>query len=79
MKGRRKVKTDKWLMKQQFIDEARSFLARRAALRAEAQPFFRAPPATVEEPIGMLAGSRAVLPKPPTDRRKRKGCRPSDL
>jgi hypothetical protein len=27
----------------------------------------------------MLAGSRAVLPKPPTDRRKRKGCRPSDL
>lgn len=77
MKGRRKVKTDKWVMKQQLIEEARSVLARRAARRAarreEAQPLFRAPPTTVEEPIGMLAGTRAVLPKSPTDGRKRNG------
>ena len=69
MKGRRKVKTYKWLMKQQFIEEARSVLARRAS----AQPLFLASQPTVDEPIGVLAGTQAVLPKSPTDGRKRKG------
>ena len=75
MKGRRKVKTYKWLMKQQFIEEARSVLARRAAAR----PLVLASQPTVEEPIGVLAGTRAVLPRSPTDGRKRNVRKLSDL
>ena len=62
-------------MKQQFIEEARSVLARRAAAR----PLFLASQPTVEEPIGVLAGTRTVLPKSPTDGRKRNVRKLSDL
>lgn len=76
MKGRRKVKTDKWLMMKQFIEEARSVLAQRAARRAEALPLFWPPETTVQEPAGMLTGIQAVVATRPG--RKRKGRKVSD-
>lgn len=76
MKGRRKIKTDKWLMMQQFIEEARSVLAQRAAHRAEALPLFWPPEKTVEEPVGMLTGIPAVVDT--RTGRKRKGRKVSD-
>lgn len=55
MKGRRKVRTDKWLMQDQFIKDARATLASKSDvghfIHAAAQ-------AEVDEPIGILAGSR---------------------
>ncbi len=55
MKGRRKARTDKWLMQDQFIKEARATLASKSDVgrfvHAAAQ-------AEVDEPIGILAGSR---------------------
>lgn len=55
MKGRRKVRTDKWLMQDQFIKEARATLASKSDvgrfIHAAAQ-------VEVDEPIGILAGSR---------------------
>jgi len=62
MKGRRKAKTDKWKMKQQFIEEARSFFMRRAARAEGVESPFRSTPTLAEEPIGILAGTRAVRP-----------------
>ena len=58
MKGRRKVRTDKWKIKAQVIREARATLATRAVtngrfLNIAAQSLF-------EEPVGLLAGSREV-------------------
>lgn len=57
MKGRRKVRTDKWWLKEQFIREARAVLAGKPNqgdfLRAAVQ-------ATREEPTGILAGRRRV-------------------
>jgi acyl-CoA synthetase (NDP forming) len=57
MKGRRKVRTDKWLMQDQFIKAARAILASKPNvgrfINAAAQ-------AEVDEPIGILAGSRRV-------------------
>lgn len=55
MKGRRKVRTDKWLMQDQFVKEARATLASKSDvgrfIHAAAQ-------AEVDEPIGILAGGR---------------------
>lgn len=58
MKGRRKVRTNKWQMMEQVIKEARATLATRSVkggrfLNIAAQ-------STLEEPIGILAGSRSV-------------------
>ncbi|RML62246.1 hypothetical protein ALQ92_200069 [Pseudomonas syringae pv. pisi] len=57
MKGRRKVRTDKWWLQEQFIKEARAVLAANPNqghfLQAAAQ-------ATCEEPTGILAGRRRV-------------------
>lgn len=57
MKGRRKVRTDKWWRQEQFIREARAVLAANPKqghfLRAAVQ-------ATCEEPTGILAGKRRV-------------------
>lgn len=59
MKGRRKVKTDKWLMRDHLIREARALLSSRSEtggrfLRLAAQT-------TLEEPAGKLAGSRQAI------------------
>lgn len=55
MKGRRKDRTDKWSLQEQFIKEARAVLASKPNqghfLQAVAQ-------ATYEEPAGILAGRR---------------------
>lgn len=72
MKGRRKVKTDKWSMMQQFIEEARSVLALRAARRGEALPLYWPLETTVEEPVGMLTGIQAVIATRPGRKRKRR-------
>lgn len=56
MKGRRKVKTDKWHMRDQFIREARAILASKPDA---GQRFLRITAQTeLEEPVGLLAGSR---------------------
>lgn len=55
MKGRRKAKTHKWRMREQFIREAQALLA----LKPDAgQRFLRIAAQTeLEEPVGLLAGS----------------------
>ncbi|RJX77835.1 hypothetical protein D3M70_19355 [Pseudomonas sp. LS-2] len=57
MKGRRKLKTDKWMLQDQFIREARAILASRSdpgrLIRTAIQ-------ANLEEPVGMLAGVRLM-------------------
>lgn len=59
MKGRRKVRTDKWSLQEQFIKEARAVLASRPEPdRSFLDVAFNA---TSEEPIGVLAGSRRRL------------------
>ena len=55
MKGRRKVRTDKWLMQDQFIKEARATLASKPDI---GRFIHAAAQAEVDEPIGILAGSR---------------------
>lgn len=72
MKGRRKVKTEKWLMMQQFMEEAQSVLVQRAARRGEALPLFWPAERAGQEPVGMLTGVRAVVATPPSDGRKRR-------
>lgn len=55
MKGRRKARTDKWLLRDQFIREARAILSAnhdtRRFLHIAAQTL-------LDEPVGILAGSR---------------------
>lgn len=56
MKGRRKVRTNKWQVMEQVIKEARAILASRSVtgglfLNIAAQ-------STLEEPVGVLAGCR---------------------
>ena len=59
MKGRRKAKTDKWHMRDQFICEARAILASNPDA---GQRFLRIAGQTeLEEPVGLLAGSRKAL------------------
>lgn len=58
MKGRRKVRTNKWQIMEQVIKEARAILATRSVtggrfLNISAE-------STLEEPVGILAGSRSV-------------------
>jgi len=56
MKGRRKAKTYKWRMRDQFIREARAILASKPDA---GQRFLRITAQTeLEEPVGLLAGSR---------------------
>lgn len=56
MKGRRKVRTDKWWFQEHFIKEARAVLASKPEL---GRCFLRlAVQAVCEEPTGVLAGSR---------------------
>jgi hypothetical protein len=59
MKGRRKVKTDKWLIRDQLIREARAILFSRSETAGR---FLRlAVQTTPEEPVGILAGSRKAI------------------
>ncbi|RMV06417.1 hypothetical protein ALP18_200223 [Pseudomonas amygdali pv. myricae] len=65
MKGRRKVRTNKWQIMEQVIKEARAILASRSVtggrfLNIAAQ-------STLEEPVGMLAGSRGAQAGTPSD------------
>lgn len=65
MKGRRKVRTNKWQIMEQVIKEARAILAARSVtggrfLNIAAQ-------STLEEPVGMLAGSRGAQAGTPSD------------
>lgn len=55
MKGRRKVKTDKWRLQEQFIKEARVALAAKSNQGHFLQAAVRM---TCEEPTGILAGGR---------------------
>lgn len=62
MKGRRKVRTNKWQIMEQVVKEARTILATRSVtggrfLNTTAQ-------STLQEPVGMLAGSRGVKAGP---------------
>ncbi|RZI25112.1 hypothetical protein [Pseudomonas orientalis] len=64
MKGRRKAKTDKWRMRDQFIREARTILASKTDA---GQRFLRIAAQTeIEEPVGLLAGSRKAPEGIPT-------------
>lgn len=59
MKGRRKAITDKWLIRDQLIREARAILSSRSET---GQRFLRlAEQTTLEEPVGILAGSRKAI------------------
>jgi hypothetical protein len=65
MKGRRKVRTNKWQIMEQVIKEAGAILATRSVtggrfLNIAAQ-------STLEEPVGMLAGSRGAQADTPSD------------
>jgi len=60
MKGRRKAKTDKWMLRDKFIREARASLSSRSGagrfLDIAAQTL-------LDEPVGILAGSRNAADK----------------
>ena len=56
MKGRRKVRTDKWQIKELVIKEARAILTRRTI--TDGRFLNIAAQSTLEEPVGLLAGSR---------------------
>lgn len=71
MKGRRKAKTDKWLLMAQFAKDARLILVHTASATTRLYP--TAAQTTIEEPVGLLAGSREGLPQSASGARKRKG------
>ncbi len=54
MKGRRKIKTDKWLIKERIIRNAREKLISRAGVMGRFLDI--AAHSTLEEPTGLLAG-----------------------
>lgn len=54
MKGRRKVRTDKWQIKELVIKEARASLASRAMTNGRFLNI--AAQSSLEEPVGLLAG-----------------------
>ncbi len=60
MKGRRKAKTDKWMLRDQFIRKAKASLSARPGagrfLDIAAQTL-------LDEPVGILAGSRNAADK----------------
>ncbi len=58
MKGRRKVRTNKWQIMEQVIKEARAILATRSVTGGRFLNI--AARSTLEEPVGMLAGGRGV-------------------
>lgn len=72
MKGRRKVRTDKWQIMEQIIKEARAILSNRAVTSRRFLDV--AAQGTLEEPIGLLAGCREVLAGSLLDTDKRKGA-----
>jgi hypothetical protein len=55
MKGRRKIKTDKWLTRERIIKDAREKLISRTSIIGRFLDI--AAHTTIEEPIGLLAGS----------------------
>lgn len=57
MKGRRKIKTDKWLIKERIVRDARERLISRAG--ATGHFLDVAVHSTLEEPTGLLAGGCA--------------------
>lgn len=71
MKGRRKIKTDKWLSRERIIKNAREKLVSRAAVAGRFLEI--AAHTTVEEPIGLLAGGHSLPTQSPPNIRKRKG------
>ena len=58
MKGRRKACTDKWLLQELFIKEAKALLATRCNVAGRFLDI--AAQAKCEEPIGALAGRRTA-------------------
>ena len=54
MKGRRKIKTDKWLIQEQIIKDAREKLGSRAGVIGRYLEI--AALTSLEEPTGLLAG-----------------------
>ena len=69
MKGRRKVRTDKWQIMEQVIKEGRAILATRSVTGGRFLNI--AARSTLEEPVGMLAGTRGALAGSPSDAYKR--------
>lgn len=61
MKGRRKVKTDKWAMIQEYTNKARSILANKANTSSGFLKFDHEK-ADIE-PLGKLAGKPRSLPR----------------
>jgi hypothetical protein len=65
MKGRRKVRTNKWQIMEQVRKEARTILANRSV--AAGRFLNIAAQSTLEEPVGMLAGRRSAQAGTPSD------------
>lgn len=77
MKGRRKVRTNKWEIMEHVIKEARTILATRSVTGERCLNI--AAQSTVEEPIGMLAGTRWAPASSTSDADKRNGCEFKDM
>lgn len=71
MKGRRKIKTDKWLIRERIIKNAREKLVSRAEVAGR---FLEIAAHTIlDEPIGLLAGGHSPPTQLTPNIRKRKG------
>lgn len=70
MKGRRKIKTDKWLIQERMINDAREKLISRAGVIGRYLEI--AAYNTLEEPTGLLAGGHGPLTQSAPNIRKRK-------
>jgi hypothetical protein len=65
MKGRRKVRTNKWQIMEQVIKDGRAVLANRT--ETSGRFLHIAAHSTIEEPVGVLAGSLRALVRSPSD------------
>ena len=70
MKGRRKIKTDKWLIQERMINDAREKLVSRAGVIGRYLEI--AAYTTLEEPTGLLAGGHGPPTQSTPNIRKRK-------
>lgn len=70
MKGRRKIKTDKWLNQERIIKDAREKLVSRAGVIGRFLDI--AALITLEEPTGLLAGAHGSLAQSTQNIYKRK-------
>lgn len=71
MKGRRKVRTDKWRIKELVIKEARAILTTRAVTNGRFLNI--AAQSMLEEPVGLLAGSCGAQAGSPSNSYRRIG------